>query len=146
MCICGRDSKARDIPGTDITEEHTGRREDYSPSACCSQARSRSWMSWSPPAASSPVIEGKLVKDVPHSYPVSSNLCVLAAFHIHPAQGGAERGNQHLQRAGQERSLCNPVQGGTRGWGWVSGERSDSTLNPSDITGVRRQDHSFQFE
>lgn len=65
------------------SEEPAQRREDYLPSACRSQARSCSWMSWSPPAASSPVVKGKLVKAVP-TPSVPRN---LAALNISSAQG-----------------------------------------------------------
>lgn len=51
--------------GSNTPEELEGRKAGHSPSACCSQARSCSWMSLSPPAASSPVVEGKLVKASP---------------------------------------------------------------------------------
>lgn len=76
--------------GSNTLEEFTGRREGHSPSACCSQAMSCSWMSLSPPAASSPVVEGKLVQALPP--PLSSTLSTSPLCHprIYTAQGGKE--------------------------------------------------------
>lgn len=75
--------------GSRTPGEFAGRTGDHSPSACCSQATSRSWMSLSPPAASSPVVEGKLVRGPPWA-----SVLLLCPRHpqAHLAQGrGGDR-------------------------------------------------------
>ena len=73
--------------GSKTPGEFAGRGQRHSPSACSSQARSLLWMSLSPPAASSPVVEGKLVNGSPWS---SVPLLCSRPSQAHPAHGSGE--------------------------------------------------------
>ena len=114
--------------GSRTPGEFAGTTGDHSPSACCSQARSRSWMSLSPPAASSPVVEGKRVRGPPWA-----SVLLLCPRHpqAHLAQGrGGDREmaskgppNTRLLRIKEMEEPARKMQSCAGGWN-VTNDRS----------------------